>query len=506
MSSPGLFGIYVAHRGMVAAQAGLNVVNHNIANANTEGFSKQRVELSASFPYQGPNPHADKLYQFGQGVDVVAVTRVRDTFLDTQYRSEKAIFNEMEAANDIFRQLEDVVGEPNDSGLASAMQRLFDAIQDMSNAPENIASRSAFLQQAVDVLQTMQQQARQVKNLHTNLVGNQGDLTSMSASQLGLAVEEVNTLLTNLAGLNKEIATVSASGANPNDLLDKRALTLENLSKYLNIQVTEAPNLDITVSAGGVRLVEGRFLRQTLTLAANTGSNAAAVPALVQSSGGTDMTNSLGGGKMKAILDVAGNNTTIKSVYQVFSELNSVVETLASNFNTVQQAGRDINGNQYTTGPYSELFSLDASYPGSGPRVLYYQVNASLVNNPDRLALAANDTTLAPGNFAGPGDNRNAQAFSALRRTTQTALNGQTYEEFHQTMVARLGINAKSFKDREATQEALLNQLDGRRQSVSGVNLDEETIDLLRFQRAFEASSRLIRTYNDLYDAIINMV
>lgn len=508
MSTPAFFGFYNAQRGLIAAQAGLDVANHNVSNANTPGYTKQRLELTQAFPYQSPSPGGGLIYQFGQGVEVSAVTRVRDVFLDNQFRLENGTAGELTSKNAIFQQVEDIVGEPNDTGLANGVQRLFDAIQDMSTKPESLSSRSAFLQHAVDLTFLVQQQGRQLLDLHKNLVGVEGDATSLAASQLGLAVNEINTSLTSVAALNQQISTIVSSGGNANDLQDKRSQLLAKLSEFANVTITQLPNEQVQVDLGGQTLVKGRFVVDTLSVVPNTGGNAGAVPGLIQTaSGAVDITTAITGGKIKGILDAAGLDTTIKNVYQTFTELNAMFEQMTASFNTVQQGGRDLAGAQHNdpvNDPASEIFQLNPAYV-SGPKMMFYKVNQDLVDNSDKLALAADDSSVT-GGFAGSGDGRNAQAFISIRAQPNTSLGGQTLEDYHQTLIARLGTNAKSFQDREVNQKALVRQLDGRQSSVSGVNLDEETIDLVRYQQAYQASSRVIRTYNEIYEMLMKMV
>ena len=192
------------------------------------------------------------------------------------------------------------------------------------------------------------------------------------------------------------------------------------------------------------------------------------------------------------------------NVYETFEDLNSLFTSIAASFNTVHQAGRDINGNIHNVAadPLFEIFITDpAATPGQ--ELLAISVNQNLLNDPGGLGLAADDAAF-PGNFAGQGDNRNALAFLDLRDTTQGALGNLSFENFLQDYVASLGTDSRAFQDREFAQGNLVNSLDNRRQSVSGVNIDEETIDLIRFQRAFEASSRVISVFNEIYQTIIN--
>jgi flagellar hook-associated protein 1 FlgK len=506
MYMPSFMGLHTAQRSLMAAQAGMTVVNHNIANANTAGYTKQRLELSQADPYQPPAPASGLIYQFGQGVQLDAVSRVRDGFLDNQFRYEQSKAGEFEFVNKTMTQVEDIVGEPSDQGLATSIQQLFDAVQDMANQPENLASRSAFLQQANDMMYLFQQQGRQLLQLHGNLVGVQGQQDTLNASQLGIAVADFNTKLQNLADLNNNISAVTASAGSPNDLLDRRAQLLEELSLSADIIVEDLPNNLVRVSLGGQELVRGKLLLNELTLTVSTEANAAGVPArLTTSNSAVDITDTITSGQLKGILDIAGNNPTVKSVMAVFDDINALFSSLTSSFNTLQASGRDLDGNLHNTGAASTIFSLKSSYPGTGPTLLHMELNPNLVDAPQRLALAANDSSVT-GGFSGGGDNRNALAMAGLRYTAMAGINNQSFEQFHQTVVARLGTNARSYQDRATNQTNLLDELDARRSSVSGVNMDEEAIDLMRYQRMYEAASKVIKSLDEMYRTIINMV
>lgn len=506
MGVPGFFGLYNSQRALMAAQMALNTVNHNISNANTEGYSRQRVEVSADDPYTHSGAASNKVVQFGQGVVVDGLTRSRDVFLDTQYRLEAAIGGKAEEQSEILRQVEAILGEPSDTGLSTSMAKMFESIQDLVTDPQSITARTSFFQQANEFVDTIQQQGRQLLNLHSNLVGVEGDATSFPASQLGLAVRDANSKMEQLAGLNKQILSITSSGGAPNDLLDKRDVLLDELAELGDFTITTLPGEQIEISLGNSVLVRGVRQLDTLELYANTGANATEVPSLIRTAtGGTDVTANVTEGTIRGILDAAGDSSTDSTVYGTFTQLNTLMDTMATAFNAVQQAGRDLSGNRYTTGANSTVFQVAASYPGTGPQLLHYELNPNLTANPDRLALAADDATYA-GNFGGVGDNRNALAFAGIRDNTYAVFNNQDVEDFHQSLVAQLGIDVNAAQGLDRSQTALLDSLDARRQEESGVNLDEESIDLLRFQRAFEAGSRVVRAMDEMYQSILNMV
>jgi flagellar hook-associated protein 1 len=327
---------------------------------------------------------------------------------------------------------------------------------------------------------------------------------SWPVSQIGLHITDINATLESVAALNRQIGTVVASGASPNDLLDQRNLLLEKLSKVANIEVEDLNNEKVSIRIGGQEMVRGGELRNTLTQVASTAPNADRIPARITTvNGAVDITDTVGG-TLKGVLDIAGNNSNTVNIYSAFENISNLYETLADEFNALQSSGRDLTGTLHNAGAFSEIFVTDPSYT-SGPRLMFMGINPNLKNNPERIALAEDDA-VAPGGFAGVGDNRNAKLMEAIKSTSFALLNNSTTAVFHQSLVASIGTDSKSYQDRFSSQERLMFELEGRRQAVSGVNTDEEALDLLKFQRAFEASSRVIRTYDEIYQTILNMV
>jgi flagellar hook-associated protein 1 FlgK len=498
--SPSFFGFHTAQRSLLAAQTGLNVVNHNVANANVEGYTRQRVDLSTANPLETTSG----LYFTGQGTDVTGVTQLRNNFLDKQYRQEQAVQGEVKTAATFLGQTEGIIGEPSFSGLSNRVQAMFDAVSDMRNNPQSLPARTAFIQQSRDMIRVFKQQGQQLLDLHKSLVGD-STAGSWPNSQLGLRVNDVNAKIELIADLNRQIMSSTSANAVPNDLIDKRNLLLEQISKVIDVKTTELPNYQVGLSIGGQEILKGAKVLDTLALTASTAPNADRIPARITTvTGAVDLTDSIASGEVKAVLDVAGNNTSIKNVYSSFEDLSKMLETLATNFNNLQATGRDLAGTLHTADAYTDLYTLSASWV-SGPKLLYLNVNSAFDNNMDKIALANNDPS-APSNFAGVGDSRNAGSMAALKNTVFSVLNNNTLEGFHQNVVSALGTDTKSYSDRNQSQEDLLNQLQANRQAVSGVNTDEEGLDMIKFQRMFEASSRIVQTYNEIYKNIINMV
>ncbi|MEB3246217.1 MAG: flagellar hook-associated protein FlgK [Vampirovibrionales bacterium] len=501
--SPGFFGLLNAHRSMTAIQAAIETVNQNISNANTEGYSRQSVIMEAADPY--PPVNLTQLREkglLGQGTQVDRIDRVRDSFLDGQFRLENSTLGSHETIHDAMTQIQSILAEPTDTGVSTAMQKFFDSAQELSIHPENMAARANFLQSSVDLLAVVKQQANQLSDLRTNLVGDPAVTGSAAASQLGLRVTEVNEKLAQITSLNSSINNISAAGGAPNDLLDKRDLLLDDLSKLVNINVTHTANNQLNLSIGGQTMIRGTVQVDSLQVVANPGPSPTPddTPTLVQTvTGGATLNSTITGGQIHGLLTMGGNGSTVTTVRGVLGELNTLFDTLAQQVNTLQTGGRDLDGN--ATPP--AIFDLAA---GSTLAIFRYSVSPTLLGDLRQVAAAIDDSTAtSPVGFAGAGDGRNALAIAQLKNTNLAALGNIKLSEYFDTALSGVGVDARSYEDRANAQLNVVETLDGNRQSVSSVNMDEEMINLLRFQRAFEASSRLVNTYNEIAQTLINL-
>jgi flagellar hook-associated protein 1 FlgK len=206
-------------------------------------------------------------------------------------------------------------------------------------------------------------------------------------------------------------------------------------------------------------------------------------------------------GKLKGILDMGGNSPTLSTVRGVMGQLDNLLNTIVTQINNLQAAGRDQNGN---LGP-APIFQANAALnPGQALNIFHWEVNPAIVADPTQIAAAIDDATVV-GGFAGVGDGRNALAIAQLRDQSFAAL-GTGFVDYLNGTVSKLGIDSRSYQNTSDTESKLVQSVDSQRQSISGVNVDEETIDLLRYQRAFEATSKTVSTLNEVYQTIINMI
>ncbi len=514
MITPSFFGLYNASRGLMVAQNALSVVNNNITNANTAGYSRQSITLTPTDAYTVSTSYQNVPNQIGQGVNVQSITRNRDEFLDAQYRQANGYLGLDNATSTALQQVEGTINEPSTDGINTAIQTFFNSAQEMSTNPESSAVRAQFTQSGIDLVSTFQQKAQQLADYRKTLVGDPSDATSFTGSQLNITANTINDKLAAITNINQAIIKAKSSGAEPNTLMDQRDQLVDDLSKLVDVKITNYDSGQMDVSIGGQTMIQGSKQVDKLVVSQNTGTtpSPADVPSLITTqNGGVILNDGVGdeiaSGTLKGISDMGGNDPTISTVYGVLSKLNTLLTSIVTDVNNLQvgdggtiSAGRDLNGNLSTT----PIFVSDSTMnPAQTLNIFHFKVNTDVINNPKLIAAASDDAT-APGGFTGVGDGSNALKMANLLKGINSL--GTTYVEYLNATVSKLGTDTQSYQNKTTTQQTLVDSVQSSRQSISGVNTDEETIDLLKYQRAFEASSKVISTLNQIYQTIIGMV
>lgn len=232
----GLFGTFnISKRGLNVAQTTIDVTAHNIANANTEGYSRQRAEISAFRPMNT----VSGIGQIGTGAQVDAIQRVRDTFLDYQIRGENSSLGRNQIRSNFLYEIETVFNEPTENGIATLVGKFFDGFQELSKHANSSNSRTVAAQQALALTDALNATYKKFVDLKKN-----------AQDELKNEVSEVNSILDQVKDLNKQIAQVTTSGQMPNDLLDKKDVLLDTLSSKFNITVSEGEFSGTNIKAG----------------------------------------------------------------------------------------------------------------------------------------------------------------------------------------------------------------------------------------------------------------
>lgn len=241
------FGLEIGRRALQSQQRALDVTGHNIANANTAGYTRQEAVLVASDPY--PALSLNRLLgsgQIGTGVEISEIRRLRDGFLDLQVRHESKALGYWEARRDALQNIEVIFTEPSDNGLQAVFEKFWESLQDLSSTPESLAARSVVRQMGIALAETFNHMDRQLSDLQKTL-----------DSTVEVKVNEVNSIARQIADLNEQILKIEVTGSRANDLRDKRDLLMDQLAKLVSIRVSEDERGLAQINIGGRPLVQG---------------------------------------------------------------------------------------------------------------------------------------------------------------------------------------------------------------------------------------------------------
>lgn len=480
--STGLFSI--ARTALTAHQAALQTISQNIANAETPGYSRQEVVLSANSPVRFTYGNV------GTGVHIATVQRKRDLLLDDQFRSAAGSAGQADMRKTLMEQVEGVFGEPTDEGMANALDQFFSAWSDLSAAPGSLSARSV-----------VQQRGRQLAQLFNDYDTQLTQLRDTNLSRLSASVDQVNALASQVAELNVRIVTSESNGNQNNDLRDLRDQKIDELSKIAGTRAMLQPNGTVSVLIGNSVLVEGDSATPLRTELVNPVPPPATpltdVPVRLRLGEAQDALKPLGG-QLQALAQLINSDLP-----QVRGRLDAMANQLVSAVNTAHTAGFTFSGITVPGTAAGNYF--DAGTLTNPVRAATIKLDAVINADPSKIA--------ASGDANGPSDNAAAQALAALRITANTVTwtdpNGATetgsFASFFRGAMTRLGIEASAASDSAGAMNALLDQAELRRQAVSGVNTDEELVHMMRVQQSYQAAAKMIKAAEDMLDVLLQL-
>jgi len=459
----GWLGLNTALSGLRAAQTMLDTASHNIANASTPGYSRQRAQLVAAPPFSLPAFNRTGLPgQVGTGVAISSISRIRDIYLDQQINQQAALGGYWGARSDTMSGVEAAFPEPSGSGMGAEMSAFWSSWEDLAADPSSSAARTAVLTQAQSLAARFNRDAGQ---LASQVSGADGQVRG--------TISSINDLATRIASLNTQIQGIVVSGDHPNDLQDQRDGLIQQLNDLVPTQTVVEKDGTVQVMIGGTALVDHD---KTRTITAVDDASGHAVPTW-----STGDVVDVGGGKLRAYVEA--RDTTLAG-YQ--ASMNTLAKQIADAVNAAHQSGVDQNGN-----PGLALYTYTAGNEA-----------ASLAINP---AIGTNASLVVVAATAGaPGDTSIAAKIADLRTSSIFGTGAQTPADAYASLIGQIGSDSKQASEMSGNQDLVLQQLSNRRESISGVSLDEEATDVMRFQHAYDASAKVISVINEMLDTLIN--
>lgn len=448
-----------AATGMKAQQEGLAVTSHNIANASTPGYSRQRPVMTANQALVTPRG------VFGEGVSVVNVEQVRDTLLDATYRGESASASQNQARSDALSQVETILGEPSDNGLSSVMDQFFSAWSDLAANPTTASDRSIVRERGTELVDQIHQMS-----------ANMAQVGEQTTSRLADGVQQVNALTQQIASLNKQIVSVEADGTTAADLRDSRNQALDKLSTLVPITVNTHEDGSVGVATSGINIVDGPVA--TSLEAVSSGGTWS-----LQVEGGStplaDTGGSLGGYMQVLNQDLPAATTS----------LDDLAKALVTDVNTLHETGTGPSGANPVD--FFDPTKLDANS---------ISLSTDVTTDPNNIAAG---TPAADGSYRS-GANDVANQISALKDTKLSGL-GKTPDEQFQGLVSDVGLAVRSSSDAATVHQTLSDQADKRRMSLSGVSVDEELVSMIQYQTAYQASAHVVNAANEMLRSLLTL-
>lgn len=491
------FGLTIASSGMSTAQAVLNTTGHNISNEKTTGYSRQVANQQATRALRAYAVHG----MLGSGVEVTSITQERDRYYDLKYWDNNSLLGEQTAKNNYMLQIEDAFNEmtTEDSGFTAEYKEFFDALDTLSTDASNSVKRDAVVNYGASL-------ADFLNNIHTALSKLQEDINTEVSNK----VDQINTLSSQIAALNKQIATTEATGVAANDLRDRRAVLLDTLSGIVPITVKETTNAngktDFSVKMEGYTLVDNDSAGSLTLVAREDKVNSTDIEGLYDVYTYYDPATGVGNklnlsafdsGELKALIDLRDGNNGVtdpsnplskavnyKGLPYYISSLTDFITTFANAFNDVHQEGYDLYGNQGVT----DFFIVDSNG--------YLSVNEDVVQ--DTSLIAASGIEIQNGK----GDGAVAEKLYELEDAK--LFKNANSSEYLQSMVSEIGISTKRASTFYTHYTSVKNTIANQRLSVSGVDADEEAMNLVKYQEAYNLSAKMVQTMSEIYDKLIN--
>lgn len=517
------YGLNISSRGLFTAQRQLDVTGHNVANANVQGYSRQRYATSAVDP-TGWNAQfaSTERGKPGGGVGTLSLDQIRDTFLDRQFRTEQTKAKYWETRSSAMYYVEDVFNSLDANSLDGVMASFFNSMQELSKNPTDEAVRTNMIAEAKKMVDVFHMYDDQL----TELMEQQNfNLTEKT--------KHTNQLLDQLSSLNDKILKFELGGSTANDLRDERNLILDELSSLMDISYAEVSNDPPIYNIYGLELSKlqvyagshvGEDYEDFLLVSHNEsfhlyaeeeeGFNSVADsldPPMILSniylSSGIklhrDEIEDYEGGELQSYIDTRDGNTIDHTGIPYFIEkLNTLVEVFVNEFNAIHSQG-------YTM-PYENRISGSSSSTGvdffdaEGLTARTISLDELILESPYNIAASSEYVTIDSEGDLQTGNNQNILSLiTGIKERQDLELIGSV-EGFYKNFLSEVASETSAANGLNASQNVLLNSLQTQREAISGVDEDEEMTNLIRFQHSYNASARCITSVDELLDKLIN--
>lgn len=493
----GLFGtLNTATKGLHAQQTALQTIGHNVANANTIGYTRQRVTMQADIAQSIPG-----IGQIGTGVRISGIDRVHDEYITSQLRNGQSTLNYHQELADIIGQLETIFNEPSETGLSNQISEVFNSWTYLASNPEESTAKTMVVQTSETFTDILHYMANQMESLRTDTV-----------NELDKAALDVNSTLKQLESLNHQIWQSSVRGQQPNDLLDQQDRLLSQLSGQLDISVERDQFNRAFVSIDGQSVLSADSRQEVMSVIGHD----------------EDGNPVLSGGELVEGEDFPLGSFVVRSQSESGESTYAAIELESGKVKGQQEALNVIEGMQSDLNDFAFQFAtaVNTIHSGDGEGIDFFvfdpenvagslRVSQQLLDDPN-LVVTGRDLENSIS-----GDGTRAQQIASLQGASlpnniedweydpetlgiNTSSTGSTLFSHYNKMVTEMGITKQQADNMASTQSGLVALLEQRRESFSGVDINEEVVNMIQYSSAFQANSRVLQTISEMLDTLIN--
>ena len=484
------YGLEIARSGLNVNKQAMQLIGHNISNAGNAGYTRQRLVIESLYP--NTKTRFGSTLTIGGGADVTQIDQVRSQYIDRQLRDEYAALGQWNKRSEEMQFIETIFDETAESGsISTTLADFYDSLSKLTTEADSEEVRTVVQQNGIKLCETL-------NYYYDQLVEQQISYNDA----MSVTVDKINDLLTSIADYNEQIMGYELGGNMANELRDSRNMLLDELSQLVNINYAEDSSGRLSVSVDGTVLVNHGTTTLLTTVANQTGAVSGETGFYSIYYEGTTTNFAYSGGELQAYRDLRDSNTADNmGVPYLLSGLNTLARSLAQEFNSVHQtghtipigAGASLTGVNFFEVPAGGYADITAGNLSLSAEVLANVRNIAASDAP--IDLAAEDTQV--------GNNEIALEMYALTSSTTLGTVG-SFSGFLKSFLVEVGVTSAGAQERAGSQNTIIGNLETRRESISGVSIDEEMINLISFQYAYSASARVLTAIDEALDVLIN--
>lgn len=467
-----MYGFNSAVKGLIASQRGLYVTNHNLNNINTEGYSRQIVKQRATDPF-----NISGVGFLGTGTEIYDIERVRNSYINLKYWNESAPMGEWGIKKDTLMEIEKLFSEPSDSGFGKYIDDFFESLDNLSNNLSEDSYRQPVKESGIALTKHINETAKRLSNLkkETEFI-------------IETKIKQVNDIGERLVSLNKQIHSLEIHGRAANDLRDERELLIDELSKIVNVKVNESDSGKYKVTINGITFVDHDYMT-TMKYVPEDENNINS-PKVLKWANGNKV--NLKSGELKGLIDLVdgdGENGSYRGIPYYQKKLDEFAKGFAEKINEQHRLGYGLDGSTNIN-----FFDYDEKNPAST-----INIHKDIIEDVRKIAAAGED--------GGVEDNKNLHKIIDLREDKDFFPEGMskgTPDDFVSSILSSMAVDSMQANRMEGTQTIIMKNIVRRRQSESGVSIDEEISNLVKFQHAYVSAAKMITTFDTILDVTIN--